>query len=90
MALGEPSPVIISALPFPSFSLELQMKRIVSYFGGKDSTALCLWMLERGKDFSPVCADTGANTTRHKALSVLVTGSLATRKRSKVIGSGGL
>lgn len=36
------------------------MKRIVSFSGGKDSTALYLWALERtGGDFIPVFADTG-------------------------------
>ena len=35
------------------------VKHILSVSGGKDSTALLLWAIERGIDFQPVFADTG-------------------------------
>lgn len=35
------------------------MKHVLSYSGGKDSTAMYLLALEQGWDFLPVFADTG-------------------------------
>ena len=37
----------------------MQVSHILNISGGKDSTALLLWAMERGIDFQPVFADTG-------------------------------
>ena len=45
------------------------VKHILSVSGGKDSTALLLWAIERGIDFQPVFADTGNENSNGNGLA---------------------
>lgn len=50
---------------------EIRGPIVASVSGGKDSTAMCLWLQEQGLEFTPVFLDTGWESVRRGRLAVV-------------------